>query len=195
MPVIDQNAQDQLFNQARTANGFLEKPVETQLLEQIYNLARMAPTSMNTQPTRYVFLNSAASRERLIPSLMGSNVDKTRQAPVTVIVATDTKFYLNMPTIWHDATATQYFENSPPIAQATATRNGTLGGAYFIMAARALGLDCGPMSGFDPTKVNAEFFPDGRWQANFLINLGYADHGKEFARNRRLDFSEACTVL
>jgi 3-hydroxypropanoate dehydrogenase len=195
MPTIDQTTQDQLFNDARTANGFLAKPVSNALLEQVYNLARMAPTSMNTQPTRYVILNSPASRERLIPTLMGSNVDKTRQAPVTVIVATDTQFYLNMPTIWHDPTTQQFFEKSPPVAQATATRNGTLGGAYFMMAARALGLDCGPMSGFDIPKVNAEFFPDGRWQANFLINLGYADHSKEFARNRRLDFSEACKVL
>jgi 3-hydroxypropanoate dehydrogenase len=195
MPHIDQNAQDQLFYHARTANGFLAKPVSNELLEQVYNLARMAPTSMNTQPTRYVFLNSPASRERLIPTLMGSNVDKTRQAPVTVIVATDTQFYLNMPTIWHDPTTQQFFENAPLTAQATASRNGTLGAAYFIMAARALGLDCGPMSGLDLAKVNAEFFPDGRLQTNFAINLGYADHNKEFARNRRLDFSEACQVL
>ncbi len=195
MHAIDQAAQDQLFNHARTANGFLDKPVPIELLQEIYNLARMAPTSMNTQPSRYVFLNSSESRERLLPFLMGSNVDKTRQAPVTVIVATDTRFYLNMPTIWHDASAQHYFETTPAVAQATATRNGSLSGAYFIIAARALGLDCGPMSGVDLNKVNTEFFPNGRWQANFLINLGYSDPTKTHARNRRLDFSEACQIL
>ncbi len=192
---ISQDALDQLFLNARTANGFLDKQVEPALLRRAYELACMAPTSMNTQPTRYVFLSTPQSRERLLPALMAGNVDKTRAAPVTVIVATDTRFFEFMPQVWHGAGAKENFEGNPGLATATATRNGTLGGGYFILAARAVGLDCGPMSGFDIEKVNQEFFPDGRWKANFLLNLGYADHSKEFARNPRLSFEQACRVL
>ena len=150
---------------------------------------------MNTQPTRYVFLNSAESRARLIPALSPGNVEKTKTAPVTVIVATDTQFFEHMPQIWHVPNAKDMFTGNPPMAQATATRNGTLGGAYFMLAARAVGLDCGPMSGVDLAKVNAEFFPDGRFETNFLINLGYGDDSKLFNRNPRLAFEQACTVL
>lgn len=195
MSTIAQACLDQLFNHARTANGFTDQPVPLALLQQAYDLAKMAPTSMNTQPTRYVFLTSPESRERLLPALSPGNVDKTRVAPVTVIVATDTQFYENMPLVWHGEGAREMFAGNAPMAQATATRNGTLGGAYFILAARAVGLDCGPMSGFDIPKVNAEFFPDGRLQANFLINIGFADHSKEFKRNPRLAFEQACRVL
>ncbi|MCW5655579.1 malonic semialdehyde reductase [Hydrogenophaga sp.] len=192
---IDAQALDQIFLKARTANGFIDKPVPESLLRQVYDVARMGPTSMNTQPTRYVFLNSAASRARLLPALTPGNLDKTRDAPVTVIVATDTKFYEFMPQVWHREGAKENFENNPAMSEATATRNGTLGGAYFIIAARALGLDCGPMSGVDLAKVNAEFFPDGRWRANFLINLGYGDDSKLFDRNKRLSFEQACQLL
>lgn len=186
---------DQLFCKARTANGFTSKPVPLTLLQQAYDIAKMGATSMNTQPTRYVFLNSAASRARLLPALSPGNVDKTRAAPVTVIVATDTRFYEHMPQVWHGAGAQQMFASDLPLAQATAVRNGTLGAAYFMIAARAVGLDCGPMSGVDLTKVNAEFFADGRFQTNFLINLGYGDDDKLFDRNPRLAFEQACTVL
>jgi 3-hydroxypropanoate dehydrogenase len=186
---------EQIFLDARTANGFIDKPVPVALLQQAYDLAKMGPTSMNTQPTRYVFLTTPASRERLRPALSPGNLDKTMAAPVTVIVATDTRFYENMPQVWHGAGAKEMFEGNAPMAQATATRNGTLGGAYFMVAARAVGLDCGPMSGFDIAKVNAEFFPDGRLQANFLINLGYGDPSKLFNRNPRLSFEQACSVL
>ncbi len=186
---------DQIFHKARTANGFIDKPVPASLLKEVYDLAKMAPTSMNTQPTRYVFLTTAAAKERLIPALMPTNVDKTKSAPVCVIVATDTKFYEHMPTVWHNPGAKEMFEGNAALASGTATRNGTLGGAYFIIAARALGLDCGPMSGVDLAKVNAEFFPDGRYQANFLINLGYMDESKLFNRNPRLSFEQACQVL
>lgn len=192
---IDPASLDQLFLQARTANGFLDKPVPLALLQEAYDIARMAPTSMNTQPTRYVFLTTAEAKARLLPALTPGNVDKTRSAPVTVIVATDTQFYEHMPQIWHGAGAKENFEGNPTLATNTATRNGTLGGAYFLIAARAVGLDCGPMSGVDLAKVNAEFFPDGRFAANFLINLGYADHSKEFKRNPRLSFEQACSVL
>ncbi len=192
---IDQAALDQLFLKARTANGFLDQPVPLALLQEVYDLAKMAPTSMNTQPTRYVFLTTPEAKARLLPALTPGNVDKTQSAPVTVIVATDTKFYEHMPQIWHGAGAKENFEGNATLATNTANRNGTLGGAYFILAARAVGLDCGPMSGVDLAKVNAEFFPDGRYSANFLINLGYADHSKEFKRNPRLSFEQACSVL
>lgn len=192
---IDQASLDQIFFNARTANGFLDKPVPLALLQEAYDIARMAPTSMNTQPTRYVFLTTPAAKERLKPALSPGNLDKTMGAPVTVIVATDTKFYEHMPQVWHGAGAKENFEGNAALATGTATRNGTLGGAYFIIAARAVGLDCGPMSGFDIAKVNAEFFPDGRYATNFLINLGYADHSKEFKRNPRLSFEQACSVL
>lgn len=192
---IDQASLDQIFLKARTANGFLDQPVPLSLLQEAYDLARMAPTSMNTQPTRYVFLTTPEARARLLPALSPGNVEKTKLAPVTVIVATDTRFYEHMPQIWHGAGAKENFEGNPTLASNTANRNGTLGGAYFILAARAVGLDCGPMSGVDLAKVNAEFFADGRFATNFLINLGFADHSKEFQRNPRLSFEQACTVL
>ena len=186
---------DQIFNKARSANGFTDQPVSAQLLQEVYDLAKMGPTSMNTQPTRYVFLTTPASKERLLPALSPTNVDKTKSAPVTVIVATDTRFFEHMPVVWHNPGAKEMFEGNAVMAGATATRNSTLGGAYFMVAARALGLDCGPMSGVDLAKVNAEFFADGRFQANFLINLGYMDTSKLFQRNPRLSFEQACQVL
>ena len=198
MPIklpVGQACLDQLFVSARTANGFLDEPVPLALLQQVYDIAKMGATSMNAQPTRYVFLNSGKSRARLLPALMAGNVDKTKTAPVTVIVATDTRFYEHMPQVWHGAGAKEMFAADLPMAQATATRNGTLGAAYFMIAARAVGLDCGPMSGVDLAKVNAEFFPDGRFQTNFLINLGYGDDSQLFERNPRLTFEQACTVL
>jgi nitroreductase len=192
---IAQASLDQLFFNARTANGFLDKPVPVSLLQEVYDIAKMGATSMNTQPTRYVFITTPQAKERLMPALSPGNVEKTKSAPVTVIVATDSKFFEHMPNIWHVAGAKEMFEGNVPMAQATATRNGTLGGAYFMIAARAVGLDCGPMSGVDLAKVNAEFFPDGRFAANFLINLGYIDSSKSFNRNNRLSFDQACSVL
>jgi 3-hydroxypropanoate dehydrogenase len=192
---ISDTCLDQIFLKSRTANGFTDQPVPPALLREVYELARMGPTSMNTQPARFVFLVTPESRARLLPALSPGNLDKTRDAPVTVIVANDTKFYDYMPQVWHKPGAKENFESNPALAQGTAARNGTLGGGWFIMAARALGLDCGPMSGVDLAKVNAEFFPDGRLQANFLINLGYGDDSKLFDRNPRLSFEQACTVL
>ena len=186
---------DQLFLKARTANGFTDEPVTVQQLKEVYDIAKMGATSMNTQPTRYVFLMSAESRARLLPALSAGNLDKTRDAPATVIVANDTRFYEHMPQVWHKPGAKEMFEGNAALAQATAVRNATLGGAYFMIVARAVGLDCGPMSGVDLAKVNAEFFPDGRLQANFLINLGHGDDSKLFDRNPRLEFEQACQVL
>ena len=195
MSSIDTHALNQLFLSARTANSFVDKPVPVELLQQVYDIAKFGATSMNTQPARYVFLTTTAAKERLKPSLMAGNVDKTMLAPVCVIIAKDTQFFAHMPEIWHGKGTKEMFEGAPPMAAATATRGTTLSGAYFMIAARALGLDCGPMSGFDMAKVNAEFFPDGRFQVDFLCNLGYADHSMEFARNPRLTFDQVATVL
>lgn len=193
---IDPTALDQLFRNARTVNGFLDQAVPLALLQEIYDLAKMPPTAMNTQPTRYVFLTTPEAKARLLPAMSPGNVDKTQAAPVTVIVATDTRFYEHMPQIFpNNPKARDLFEGNAALAQATATRSSTLGGAYFLLAARAAGLDCGPMSGVDLNKVNAEFFPDGRWAANFLINLGYGDPKTIFPRNPRLSFEQACSVL
>ena len=195
MPAIDAAALDTLFRQARTANGFTAEPVSDDLLRQVYDLAAMGPTSMNTQPTRFVFVRTPKGKARLKDCLSPGNVDKTMTAPVTAIVATDTQFYEHMPTVWHGGGAREMFAGNPALAQATALRNGTLGGAYLIIAARALGLDCGPMSGFDIDKVNAAFFPDGRFKANFLVNLGHGDDSKLFNRNPRLPFEQACELV
>ena len=192
---IAQACLEQLFFNARTANGFIDQPVPLELLQEAYNIAKMGATSMNTQPARYIFLLSAESRARVIPAMSAGNVEKTKSAPVTVIVATDTRFYENMPLVWHDAGAEKMFADNAALAASTATRNGTLGAAYFMLAARAVGLSCGPMSGVDLGKVDAEFFADGRFKTNFLINLGYGDDSKLFPRNPRLSFAQACTVL
>jgi 3-hydroxypropanoate dehydrogenase len=195
MTTISKESLNQLFFDARTQNGFIDKPVPIELIKEIYDIAKMGATSMNTQPTRYVIVSSPKAKSRLMPTLMPGNVEKTKQAPVTVIVATDTQFYEHMPDIWHGPGAKEMFASNQPLAEATATRNGTLGGAYFMIAARACGLDCGPMSGVDLAKVNTEFFPNGRFMANFLINLGYGDTTKLFTRNKRLSFEQVCEVI
>ena len=191
---LDDQALDQIFRKARTANGFTAQPVPDELLRQVYALAAMRPTSMNTQPARYVFVRTPEGKARLKPCLSPGNVDKTMAAPVTAIVATDTRFFEHMPKVWHGEGAREMFAGNAALAAATAQRNGTLGGAYLLIAARALGLDCGPMSGFDADQLNAAFFPDGRCKANFLINLGYGDDAQLFPRNPRLSFDEACAL-
>lgn len=191
---LDSQALDQIFRNARTANGFTDQPVSDELLRQVYELAAFGPTSMNSQPARYVFVRSPEGKARLRECLLPGNVDKTLTAPVTAIVAVDTQFHEHMPQVWHGEGAREMFAGNAALAQPTAQRNGTLGGAWLIIAARALGLDCGPMSGFDMARLNAAFFPDGRWQANFLVNLGYGDDAKLFPRNPRLAFEQACTL-
>ena len=195
MTRIANEALDQLFYSARTQNGWLDKPVQDQTLREIYDIARMGPTSMNTQPLRVLFLRSKEAKQRLAPALSATNLDKTMAAPVTAIIARDTQFYEYMPEIWHKPGARENFAGNTALAQATAQRNATLQGAYLMMAARALGLDCGPMSGFDIAKVNAEFFPDGRCQADFLCNIGYGDTSKLFERQPRHAFERACRLL
>ena len=193
---LDQQALDRLFVQTRTANTFFDKPVPQALLREVYDLARMGPTSMNTQPARFVFLVTPQEKDRLLGALAPLNVEKTRRAPVTVIVAADSRFFEHLPQVWHRPGAQEMFAGNPALASDTAIRNSSLGGAYFMMAARSVGLDCGPMSGFDPGKVNAEFFADGRCQVNFICNLGYGDFSQaQQPRNPRLLFEQACTVL
>jgi 3-hydroxypropanoate dehydrogenase len=194
-PAISDEALDQLFREARTYSAFLPHPVSADLLRRVYELARLGPTSLNSSPARFVFLTTPESKQRLRPALAPLNVDKTMAAPVTVIVAWDTEFYEKLPQLFPHRDMSGMFRGKPAAIEASAFRNGSLEGAYFILAARALGLDCGPMSGFDDAKVNAEFFPGGKWKANFLCNLGYGDRSKLHPRLPRLPFDEACKVL
>ena len=184
-----------LFTEAHTHNYWLDKPVHTSTLKAVYDLARFAPTSANTQPARYVFVTSKEAKERLKPALAPGNVDKTMAAPATVIVAHDMEFYENLPKTFPQVDARSWFLGNDALIESTAFRNGTLQGGYLILAARALGLDAGPMSGFDNAKVDAEFFPGGRVKSNFLINLGYGDVSKLFPRNPRLEFDEVAQIL
>jgi 3-hydroxypropanoate dehydrogenase len=192
---ISKDCIDQILREARTHNVWLPQPVSPELLRKAYELAAFGPTSANTTPARFVFLTTSQAKERLRPALAAANVDKTIAAPVTVIIAWDTEFHEKLPKLFPHKDMRSVFAGKPGLLEATAFRNGSLEGGYFIIAARALGLDCGPMSGFDQAKVDAEFFPDGKWKSNFLCNLGYADRTKLFPRNPRLPFDEACLVL
>lgn len=196
--MIDDKALDVLFNQARTANGWLPGEVSDAQLQRIFDLMKMGPTAANSQPARFVFLRSAQAKERLRPALSAANVDKTMLAPVVVIIGHDTQFHEHLPRIFpHNPAAKNWFEGdaAKPARETSAFRNGTLQGAYFMIAARAIGLDCGPMSGFDAAKVDAEFFPGGRVKTNFLCNLGRIDPAKTYSRSPRFEFSEICQVL
>jgi 3-hydroxypropanoate dehydrogenase len=188
---------DLIFRDAHTPQGFLDTPVTDEQLRQVYDLMKWGPTTMNTQPMRIVFVRSKAAKDKLAPALSPGNLDKTMKAQVTAIIAYDSRFYENLPKSFpNNPKAKDNFagEDKKAMVDLVALRNGSLQGAYFIVAARALGLDCGPMSGFDNAKVNAAFFADGRWKSNFLINLGQADPAKVFPRNPRLTFEEACRV-
>lgn len=188
-------ALDQIFRSARTVHGFLSEPITDATLHALHELLKWGPTAFNSQPARFVFLRSAAAKERLKPALSPSNVAQTMAASVTVIVATDTRFFDHLPAQFPAYDARPIYANNPAVAQATALRNGTLQGAYLIIAARALGLDCGPMSGFDAAALDAAFFPDGQFKANFLVNLGTADESKTQPRGPRLSFAEAAEIL
>ena len=195
--MLDDKALDKILRGARTHNGWLPKPVTDDQLHAIYDLAKWGPTSANTQPARFVFVRTQEGKERLRPALSAGNTDKTMSAPVTVIVAYDTQFYEHLPEHFpHDQTAIHWFkgEGKEAVASTTAFRNGTLQGAYLMIAARALGLDCGAMSGFNNAVVDENFFPDGRFKTNFLCNIGYGDESKIFARSPRMNFEDACTL-
>jgi 3-hydroxypropanoate dehydrogenase len=187
---------DQIFRTARTHNVFLERPVAAAALHELYELLKWGPTSANCSPARFVFLLSREAKERLRPALSPGNVDKTMKAPVTAIIATDYAFFEKMPQLFpHNPAAMNAFKGNPGLAESTALRNGTLQGAYLIIAARALGFDCGPMSGFDNARVDAEFFAGSPVRSNFLCNIGIGDVQELFPRSPRLTFDDACQVL
>jgi 3-hydroxypropanoate dehydrogenase len=191
---LDAAALDLLFREARTHNGWKPEPVPESLLRQVFDLTKFGPTSANCSPLRIVFVSSPEGKERLKPALAAGNLEKTLAAPVTAIFAIDSQFYEELPKLFPHADARAWFTSSPALAEATAFRNGTLQAGYFILAARALGLDCGPMSGFDNAAVDKEFFPDGRFKSNFLCNIGHGDPSKLFPRSPRFEFEEACSI-
>ncbi len=209
MTMIDEEALDILFRKARTYTAWLDKPVSDESLRQLYDLLKWGPTSANCSPSRFVFLRTKKSKERLRPTLAPGNVEKTMSAPVTVIVAYDLTFYEKLPRLFpHNPAMREIFAKNPQLVDITAKRNSSLQGAYLIPAARSLGLDCGPMSGFDNAKLDEEFFgagkcedceqeffPEGHVKSNFLCNLGYGDSSKLYPRSPRLDFQETCTLL
>jgi 3-hydroxypropanoate dehydrogenase len=196
MPTIDRATRDLLFSDARTHNAWLDRPVPDELLHELYDLAKMGPTGGNSQPMRLVFVRSTAAKERLKPALAPGNVDKTMKAPVTAIVAHDLKFYEKlarlMPVL--PGIGDHVAAMPAPVRERMALQSASLQAAYLILAARGLGLDCGPMGGFDVAAVDRLFFPDGERTANLLINLGYGDGDKLFPRQPRLSFDEACRI-
>jgi nitroreductase len=192
---LPQEALEQIFTNARTHSAWLPEPISDQLLRQIYNLMKWGPTSANTSPARIVFAKSKEAKEKLLPCLSTGNVVKTKAAPVTAIIAQYMEFYEKLPKLFPHADARGWFAGNGPLIESTAFRNSTLQGAYFIIAARSLGLDCGPMSGFDNAKVDATFFQGTSWKSNFICNLGYGDSSIVRPRSPRLDFDEACKIL
>ena len=201
---------DKVFRSGRTHSAWTNKPVSDETLHELYDALKWGPTSANTSPARFVFIRSAAAKERLRPSLAPGNVEKTMTAPVTVIVAYDLQFYERLPYLFpHNLAMRDLFASNAALIEVTARRNSSLQGAYMMLAARALGLDCGPMSGFDNAKLDEaffgagkenegceqEFFPVGHVKSNFLCNLGYGDTSKLFPRGPRLEFKDACTLL
>ena len=195
---LDERALRTLFLEGRSANGFLDRPVPRPLLERIVELAQLGPTSSNSLPMRVVFVESREAKERLRPALSPGNLDKTMAAPVTAIIAADLRFYDHLPRTWpHRPEAREKFAapERTEVARQFALTNATLQGAYFILAARAVGLDAGPMGGFDKVKVDAEFFSDGTLVSIFLVNLGYGDDSKVFRRLPRLPFDDVARFL
>jgi 3-hydroxypropanoate dehydrogenase len=194
--MVDDAALDLLFRKARSHNGWLDKPVTDEMLRELYELMKWGPTSANCSPARIVFVRTPANKERIRPALSPNNVEKTMTAPVIAIVAYDSRFYEHLPQLFpRNPQVAELFASNSAMAATTAFRNGTLQGGYFLLAARAVGLDCGPMSGFDNAKIDAEFFPDGRFKSNFLCGLGHGDVAKVLPRSPRLAFKEACALL
>jgi len=191
---LDAVALDQLFRTARTQNKWLDRGIPDPVLHELYDLVKMGPTSANCSPARFVFVRTPDGKEKLRPALSSGNLEKTMTAPVTVIVAEDTMFYDQLPKLFPHADARVWFTSSPEMAKETAFRNSSLQGAYLILAARALGLDAGPMSGFKPDLVNSAFFAGTSYRVNFIVNLGFGDTTGLFARSPRLAFDEACAL-
>src|SRR6202795_2807438 len=193
---LNDESLDLIFHKARTHSVWLDKRVDDALLAQVYDLAKMGPTSANMCPMRVVFIKSKAAKEKLKPALDAGNVDKTMAAPVTAIIGMDIHFYERLPTLFPHADAKAWFKDLPEnLLEYMSLRNSSLQGAYFMLAARALGLDCGPMSGFNNQKVDEAFFAGTTVKSNFLCNLGHGDASKLFPRSPRLSFDEACKVV
>lgn len=195
MSVLTDGALDQAFRTARTFNRFTGEPVGDATLEAIVELMKWGPTAANSNPARFVFIKSAEAKEKLRPTLSAGNVEKTMAAPVNVIVAMDSRFFEYSTSLFPAYDIRPGFEADPRLAETVALRNGSLQGAYFIIAARMLGLDCGPMSGFDNAKLDAAFFPDGRWKSNFIMNLGYGDPAGNRPRGPRLSFEQMARIV
>ena len=192
---FDDAALDTLFRAARTHNKWRPEPVADETLRELYDLLKFGPTSANCSPARLLFVRTPEAKERLKPALSAGNLEKTMAAPVTVIVAYDPRFYDHLPKLFPHADARPWFSGNEALAEETAFRNGTLQGGYLILAARSLGLDCGPMSGFDKAKVDAAFLAGLGWKSNFLCNLGHGDPEGLFPRSPRFEFDEACRLL
>ena len=192
---LEESALDVLFRAARTHTAWQAKPVPDTLLQELYDLYKWGPTSANGSPLRVLFVKSEEAKARLLPALSAGNQEKTRTAPVTAVLAYDLEFFTHLDRLAPGRNAGGWFAGNPALIEETGFRNSALQGGYFILAARALGLDCGPMSGFNAAQVNAEFFPDGKWKVNFLCNLGYGDPAALFPRAPRLEFDEVCQVL
>lgn len=192
---IDAAGLDLLFREARTHNKWQDRPVSDESLHELYDILKYGPTSANSSPARFVFIRTKEGKEKLAPALSSGNLEKTMSAPVTAIVAYDPKFFEKLPQLFpHNADAKSWFTSSDSLAATTAFRNGTLQGAYLMLAARSIGLDIGGMSGFDNAKVDAAFFAGSGWRSNFLVNIGYGDPAGVFNRSPRLSFEEACIL-
>ena len=196
MSGFDLKSKNLIFKEARTHNDWLDKDISNDILMEIFDLMKWGPTSANCSPARIIFVKSKVSKDRLLPFVIESNLEKTKSAPVTAIIGHDINFHDHLPKLFpHNLDAHNWFNHSIDIAEETAFRNGSMQGAYFIIAARALGLDCGPMSGFDKEGVDNEFFRDTNIKSNFLCNLGYGDKTKLFERSPRFKFNEICEII
>ncbi|MEM8744505.1 MAG: malonic semialdehyde reductase [Pseudomonadota bacterium] len=192
---ISNDALDQLFHDARTHNAWSKKDVPDEVLKEILDIVKMGPTSANCSPARFVFVKSDEAKKRLEPHLAAGNREKTMTAPVCAIIGHDLEFHHHLPQLFPHTDAKSWFDGNDELIESTAFRNATLQGGYFIIAARALGLDTGPMSGFDHDGVDAEFFPNSKVKSNFLCNLGYGDHSALFDRSPRFEFDEFAEIL
>jgi 3-hydroxypropanoate dehydrogenase len=192
---IDAAGLELLFKEARSHNKWTDEPVSDETIRELYDILKFGPTSANSSPARFVFVRTREGKEKLAPALSSGNMDKTMSAPVTVIVAYDPKFFEKLPQLFpHNPDAISWFTSNDSLAATTAFRNGTLQGAYLMIAARSLGLDTGAMSGFDNAKVDSAFFSGNGWRSNFLVNLGHGDPAGLFNRSPRLSFDEACLL-
>ena len=192
---ISKEALQQIFTEARTHHHWTKQPLNDDILKDVYELAKWGPTSVNANPMRILFIKSAAQKELLMPALSGSNVEQCKAAPVVAVIAHDTKFYDHLPKLFPAFDARSMFASNAAASESTAFRNGSLQGAYFMIAARALGLDVGPMSGFDNAKLDEAFFKDSSWRSNFICAMGYGDLEKVYPRGARLTFAEACKIV